>query len=88
MMLPSQRPGRRAVVGAVGAVALAGAMFVGGLATPSALSDSAPGSATYWELTILAATRRAAGRAVIAVVSHLCGTVGCVVSQVGPALVR
>ena len=25
---------------------------VGGLATPSALSDSAPGSATYWEPTI------------------------------------
>jgi heme-binding protein len=29
MMLPSRGPGRRAVVGAVGAVALAGAMFVG-----------------------------------------------------------
>ena len=25
--------------------------LVGGLATPSALSDSAPGSATYWEPT-------------------------------------
>jgi AraC-like DNA-binding protein len=57
-----------------------------GLATPSALSDSAPGSATYWEPTIQAATRRAV-RAVIAVVSDLCGTVGWVVSQVGPALV-
>ena len=29
MMLPSQRPGRRAVVGAVGAVTLAGTMFLG-----------------------------------------------------------
>jgi hemophore-related protein len=36
MMLPSQRPGRRAVVGAVGAVALAGAMFLGGAAAASA----------------------------------------------------
>ena len=36
MMLPSQRPGRRAVVGAVGAVALAGAMFVGSAAAASA----------------------------------------------------
>jgi hemophore-related protein len=32
MMLPSGRPGRRAGVGAVGAVALAGAMFLGGAA--------------------------------------------------------
>ncbi len=29
----------------------------------------------------------AAGRAVIAVVSHLCGTVGWVVTQIGPASV-
>jgi len=36
MMLPSRGPGRRAVVGAVGAVALAGAMFVGSAAAASA----------------------------------------------------
>ena len=42
MMLPSQRPGRRAVVGAVGAVALAGAMFLGGAAAASAESPTPP----------------------------------------------
>ena len=36
MMLPSQRPGRRAVVRGVVAVALAGAMFLGGAAAASA----------------------------------------------------
>ena len=36
MMLPSRGPGSRAVVGAVGAVALAGAMFVGSAAAASA----------------------------------------------------
>lgn len=36
MMLPSRDSGRRAVVGAVGAVALAGAMFVGSAAAASA----------------------------------------------------
>jgi heme-binding protein len=41
MMLPSPGPGRRAVVGAVGAVALAGAMFAGSGATASA-DPSAP----------------------------------------------
>jgi len=35
MMLPSRGPGRRAAVGAVGAVALAGAMFVGSAAAAS-----------------------------------------------------
>ena len=42
MMLPSQRPGRRAVVGAVGAVALAGAMFLGGAAAASAEPPTPP----------------------------------------------
>src|SRR3954452_23850329 len=36
MMLPSRGSGRRAAVGAVGAVALAGAMFVGSTAVASA----------------------------------------------------
>ena len=36
MMLPPQRPRRRAVVEAVGAVALAGAMFLGSAAAASA----------------------------------------------------
>jgi hemophore-related protein len=42
MMLPSQRPGRGAVVGAVGAVALAGAMFLGGAAAASAEPPTPP----------------------------------------------
>lgn len=42
MMLPSQPPGRRAVVGAVGAVALAGAMFLGGAAAASAEPPTPP----------------------------------------------
>jgi hemophore-related protein len=42
MMLPSQRPGRRAVVGAVGAVALAGAMFLGSAAAASAQPPTPP----------------------------------------------
>ena len=42
MMLPSGRPGRRAVVGAVGAVALAGAMFVGSAAAASAEPPTPP----------------------------------------------
>ena len=42
MMLPSQRPGRRAVVGAVGAVALAGAMFLGGAVAASAEPPTPP----------------------------------------------
>ena len=42
MMVPSQRPGRRAVVGAVGAVALAGAMFLGSAAAASAQPPTPP----------------------------------------------
>ena len=42
MMLPSGRPGRRAVVGAVGAVALAGAMFLGSAAAASAQPPTPP----------------------------------------------
>ena len=42
MMLPSQRPGRRAVVGAVGAVTLAGAMFLGSAAAASAQPPTPP----------------------------------------------
>src|SRR6476620_8013993 len=42
MMLPSRRPGRRAVVGAVGAVALSGAMFVGSAAAASAEPPAPP----------------------------------------------
>ena len=42
MMLPSRGPGRRAVVGAVGAVALAGAMFVGSAAAASAEPPTPP----------------------------------------------
>src|SRR6185369_6376470 len=43
MMLPSQRPGRRrAVVGAVGAVALAGATFLGSAAAASAEPPTPP----------------------------------------------
>jgi hemophore-related protein len=42
MMLPSRRPGRRAVVGAVGAVALAGAMFLGSAAAASAEPPTPP----------------------------------------------
>src|SRR5271169_6579430 len=42
MMLPSRRPGRRAVVGAVGAVALAGAMFLGSAAAASAQPPTPP----------------------------------------------
>src|SRR5689334_13669061 len=42
MMLPTRDPGRRAVVGAVGAVALAGAMFVGSAAAASAEPPPAP----------------------------------------------
>ena len=42
MMLPSRGFGRRAVVGAVGAVALAGAMFVGSAAAASAEPPTPP----------------------------------------------
>ena len=42
MMLPSQRPGCRAGVGAVGAVAVAGAMFLGSAATASAEPPAPP----------------------------------------------
>ena len=42
MMLPSGRPGHRAVVGAVGAGALAGAMFLGGAAAASAEPPTPP----------------------------------------------
>lgn len=43
MMLPSQRPGRRrAVVGAVDAVALAGAMFLGSAAAATAEPPTPP----------------------------------------------
>lgn len=42
MMLPSRGPGRRAVVRAVGAVALAGAMFVGSAAAASAEPPTPP----------------------------------------------
>lgn len=42
MMLPPQRPGRRAVVGAVGAVALAGAIFLGSAGAASAQPPPAP----------------------------------------------
>ena len=42
MVLPSGRPGHRAVAGAVGAVALAGAMFVGSAAAASAEPPPAP----------------------------------------------
>ena len=42
MMLSSQRPGRRAVAGAVGAVALAGAMFLGSAAAASAEPPTPP----------------------------------------------
>ena len=42
MMLPSQRPGRRAVAGAVSAVALAGAMFLGGAPAASAEPPTPP----------------------------------------------
>ena len=42
MMLPSRGPGRRAVLGAVGAVAVAGAMFVGGAAVASAEPPAPP----------------------------------------------
>ena len=42
MMLPSQRPGRRAVVGAVGAVTLAGAMFLGSAAAANAQPPTPP----------------------------------------------
>ena len=42
MMLPSGRPGHRAVVRAVGAGALAGAMFLGGAAAASAQPPTPP----------------------------------------------
>jgi hemophore-related protein len=42
MVLPSGRPGHRAVAGAVGAVALAGAMFLGGAAAASAQPPTPP----------------------------------------------
>ena len=42
MMLPSLRPGHRAVVGAVGAGALAGLMFLGGAAAASAEPPTPP----------------------------------------------
>src|SRR6516164_3053465 len=42
MVLPSGRPGHRAVAGAVGAVALAGAMFLGGAAAASAEPPTPP----------------------------------------------
>ncbi len=42
MMLPPQRPRRRAVVEAVGAVALAGAMFLGSAAAASAQPPTPP----------------------------------------------
>jgi heme-binding protein len=42
MMLPPGRPGHRAVVGAVGAVALAGATFLGSAAAASAQPPPAP----------------------------------------------
>ena len=42
MMLPPGRPRRRAVVGAVGAVALASAMFLGGVAAASAEPPTPP----------------------------------------------
>lgn len=42
MMLPSQRPGRRAEVRAVVAVALAGAMFLGGAAAARAEPPTPP----------------------------------------------
>lgn len=42
MMLPSQRPGSRAVMGAVGAIGLAGAMFLGSAATASAQPPTPP----------------------------------------------
>ncbi len=42
MVLPSGRPGHRAVMGAVGAVALAGAMFLGSAAAAGAQPPPAP----------------------------------------------
>ena len=42
MMLPSRRPGHRATVGAVGAVALAGAMLLGGAAAANAEPPAPP----------------------------------------------
>ena len=42
MVLPSGRPGHRAVAGAVGAVALAGAMFLGGAAAANAQPPTPP----------------------------------------------
>ena len=42
MVLPSGRPGHRAVAGAVGAVALAGAMFLGSAAAASAEPPTPP----------------------------------------------
>ena len=42
MVLPSGRPQHRAVAGAVGAVALAGAMFLGGAAAASAQPPMPP----------------------------------------------
>jgi hemophore-related protein len=42
MLLPSGRPGHRAVAGAVGAVALAGAIFLGGAAAASAQPPTPP----------------------------------------------
>ena len=42
MVLPSGRPGHRAVAGAVGAVALAGAMFLDGAAAASAQPPTPP----------------------------------------------
>ena len=45
MMLPSQRLGRRTVVGAVGAIALAGEMFLGSAAAASAQPPTPPSPA-------------------------------------------
>jgi heme-binding protein len=42
MVLPSGRPGHREVAGAVGAVALAGAIFLGGAAAASAQPPTPP----------------------------------------------